>query len=298
MNDIIAPAPAKDLVTIPAADPAEVHLIKYEAAKQAVIEALNETTDLEEACGIRNQAIVIKKLAQLKEDRALIDTATEIRLRAQRRIGQLLKEMAERGERDPGRGGDRKSRSHDATLKPKTLDDLGLNKSDSSRCQRVAELSKEDFEARVAETKARAAGVKVKFERPETAPDRVRQFINLVDRCWEIVEDLERYRDDIPHDVRIVALGHLESYKRKLQAEAEQRKAEQKAAARTAAKVRKARPEKKPHKPKSEVLAADLAPISRVEHPGDSKDGLSLEPAEQSVEQSVTRREQNIEEVD
>jgi hypothetical protein len=177
-----ASAPAYDLVRSPATDPADAQLVKYEAAKQAVIEALAETTDLQEACGIRNQAIVIKKLAQLKEDRALNDTATEIRLRAQRRIGQLLKEMVERGERDPGRGGDRKSRSHNVTVKSKTLDDLGLNKSESSRCQKVADLSEEKFKERISDAKSRAAGIKVKFERAEKDPDRVRQSSSI----WSI----------------------------------------------------------------------------------------------------------------
>jgi hypothetical protein len=61
--------------------------------------------------------------------------------------------------------------------------------------------------------------------REKKRPDRPRQFINLIDRCWEVVDNL----DDVPDDVK-VALEHLESYKRKLQAEIDWRKAEHSAA--------------------------------------------------------------------
>lgn len=49
-----------------------------------------------------------------------------------RHSGQLLREMAERGERDTDTGGDRCSQSHNATVE---LSDLALSKSQSSRWQ-------------------------------------------------------------------------------------------------------------------------------------------------------------------
>ena len=51
--------------------------------------------------------------------------------RAERRAGEMLAEMELQG-------GDRKSKSHDVTLK---LDDLGINKKQSSRWQSQFKLS-------------------------------------------------------------------------------------------------------------------------------------------------------------
>jgi hypothetical protein len=55
-----------------------------------------------------------------------------IRLHAERRTGELLREMKEREERG-AQGGDRKSKSQEATLIAPKLCDLGMSKTQSSR---------------------------------------------------------------------------------------------------------------------------------------------------------------------
>ena len=62
----------------------------------------------------------------------------EIKLRAERRGGEILKNMP----KEPGKRTDLTS-SHDATK----LQEAGINKSQSSRWQQIAELPEEDFEA-------------------------------------------------------------------------------------------------------------------------------------------------------
>jgi hypothetical protein len=63
----------------------------------------------------------------------MIAWATDIRLRAERRAGQLLAEMADSGERE-GKG--RREQMSPAV----TLNDLGVSRMQSSRWQRLADF--------------------------------------------------------------------------------------------------------------------------------------------------------------
>ena len=72
--------------------------------------------------------------AKQANDTTLITQATEIRMRAERRAGELLIEMAERGERDSGKG------NRNPVLKSQAgtpkLSDLGISKKFSLRVGR------------------------------------------------------------------------------------------------------------------------------------------------------------------
>lgn len=73
--------------------------------------------------------------------------AIEIRVRAERRCGELLAEMEKaKGAPGPGRG------KAGSTVRPPftdapTLADLGISKTQSSRWQQLAEVPEEEFEA-------------------------------------------------------------------------------------------------------------------------------------------------------
>ena len=98
--------------------------------------------------------------ARQAKDTELIGYATEIRLRAERRAGAMLAEMAERGDRDDGRGNRNPTlKSQAATPK---LADLGITKWQSSRWQQLAALSEPEFEGRVGRARRRRS-------RPSTA---------------------------------------------------------------------------------------------------------------------------------
>jgi hypothetical protein len=75
--------------------------------------------------------------------------AAEIKITAERRLGQLL---AETPKHPAGRPPE--NRSHDTTDLPPTLRELGVTKDESSRWQRIAKLPEPVFEQHIADAKA------------------------------------------------------------------------------------------------------------------------------------------------
>ncbi|WP_315766160.1 MULTISPECIES: hypothetical protein [unclassified Bradyrhizobium] len=124
----------------------------YEKARSALAEAQR----VDEVKDVRDKAMAMQLYAKQARDRDLINFATDIKLRAERRAGELLREMAENGERQlPGDaiGGNGNS---ELPLATPTLGDLGVSKMQSSRWQQLAELDEAEFEAKVAKTKEKA----------------------------------------------------------------------------------------------------------------------------------------------
>jgi len=112
---------------------------------------LAQATKIDEVKVIRDKAQALRAYAQQQgESLEMQNQCAEIKIRAERRAGELLKESAEIGQRDKGRGGDRKSQSADVTVK---LADIGISKNQSSDWQKIAAIPEDVFEKHVEETK-------------------------------------------------------------------------------------------------------------------------------------------------
>ena len=108
-------------------------LILWDKMKQAVVECHN----IDEISNKRNQAEAYRyAFRQAKESPEVIKKAEEIKLRAERRAGELLKETA----RKPEEG--RPVEVSNGT----TLTDMGISRDQSSKWQKIASIPEEKFE--------------------------------------------------------------------------------------------------------------------------------------------------------
>jgi hypothetical protein len=171
-------------------------LIKYEAARQALAEAHR----VDEAKDIRDKAMAVRLYARQAKDRDMITWATEIKIRAERRVGQLLREMEKHpGLPGPGRGRKTPSRNGDRVSGIPTLRQLHISPDQSSDWQRLAAIPEPEFEKRLAAASGDPATMTTaKLLRPAPAPMKENPF-EEERKVWASVSGwLGRVRDITP----------------------------------------------------------------------------------------------------
>lgn len=132
----------------------ETHLVKTEAARRAIEEARS----VDEVKSIRDQAEAARTYAkQAKLGTEMVNAAAEIKLRAERRAGQILSEMDKHPAGRPAVNPSSRSRD----LPPK-LADIGVTYDQSSRWQQMAQMPQNKFEQALAESKAAGEEITLK----------------------------------------------------------------------------------------------------------------------------------------
>lgn len=121
----------------------ETGLIRYDAMCRAIAEAY----DVDEVTEIRRQADALEHYARMARNKEAVRQCGQIRLRAERRAGELLAQMEKaKGARgNPGGQGAAVVRSNGATTQ--TLADLGITKTQSAQWQQVAKIPAKAFDA-------------------------------------------------------------------------------------------------------------------------------------------------------
>jgi phage N-6-adenine-methyltransferase len=126
-------------------------LVRYEAARNALAECCR----VDEVKVIHDKAVALQVYAKQAKDTELIGYATEIRIRAERRAGELLAAM----EKNKGGWNQRNKESCGDITEPQddtpTLAEMGISKKQSSQWQKLADLDEPEFETHVEEMKQR-----------------------------------------------------------------------------------------------------------------------------------------------
>lgn len=123
-------------------------LVKYDAAKKALAEA----KAVDEVKQLHDVASAMKAYAVQAKDKQLEIDASEIRIRAERRLGEMLREQKETVGMAPA-GRPKKIGSDEEPIfkEVPTLAEVGIDKKLSSRAQQIASIPEADFEDTLAQ---------------------------------------------------------------------------------------------------------------------------------------------------
>ena len=121
--------------------------------------ALAEAKSVDEVKDVRDKASAMRAYAQQAKNRQMEVDAAEIRMRAERRLGEMIRQQKEtvglRGPQHSIGGGSKGSSREPLPDAPPTLADAGIDKKLSSRAQKMAAVPEEKFEGMLGEWRER-----------------------------------------------------------------------------------------------------------------------------------------------
>lgn len=134
-----------------------MQLIRYEAARTA----LAECQRVDEVKDIRDKALAMEAYARQAKDTGLMQMAAEIKVRAERRLGEMLREQKDTVGLAQGRRSDLVVNNDE--VRTPTLSEIGISRDLSSRSQQLAAMPADHFETAIASAKETARAVSTTY---------------------------------------------------------------------------------------------------------------------------------------
>lgn len=154
-------------------------LIRYDAMCQAIEAAYS----VDEVADIRDQSLAIEMYMRQQRNTEAERRACEIRLRAERKVGRLLKKL----DRAQGKRSDRTSAQTGPKSLTEQLDEHGISQTQAKRFQQLADVPDDEFEtALAAPTKPSTTSI-VNGSKPKQDPMDPRALW-----LWGRLRDFER----------------------------------------------------------------------------------------------------------
>jgi hypothetical protein len=178
-------------------------LTKYEAAKHALAEARS----VDEVKDVRDKSIALKLYARQAKDKKLEADAHEIRVRAERRLGEMIKEQKKTVGLNKGGKSAHRNRVSGKPGKP-TLGSQGIDKNLADRSRKAAAMPAQEFEREIERDRERIASpVKAKIVNEKAEPKKVVVVGSLVDQC------VDKVRATIEDALKQMRRGHAKQEK-------------------------------------------------------------------------------------
>jgi hypothetical protein len=187
-------------------------LVKYEAARVA----LEAATKIDEVKSIHDKAVAMAAYAKQAKDNDMVNWAVEIKVRAERRAGELLKVMP----KNVGTKGQLKGKSSGAPKKvgpedkTPTLEKLGITYNDSSTWQKLAEMPEPVFEQKLIAVKAQGEKLTTKAVLAVKSPvsSTPKEEVDIADDVHDTVQKLVKrwpHKKETLINMLQVAIGNL-----------------------------------------------------------------------------------------
>lgn len=128
-------------------------LTRYEQACRAVADAVS----VDEAKEFRDKSEAMRAYARQAKNRQLEVQAAEIRLRAERRIGELMAAQRDAGMLSGGGRPSEKTGFSDNPVSKPTLSDAGIDKNLANRARKLAAVPEKEFESHLSDWRERVS---------------------------------------------------------------------------------------------------------------------------------------------